>query len=117
LHEFVDRPRIGDETEILKEVRLDDNRAASTVMAGQRTEWPRRAAGVYRWYARAFPNDPGCSGGLEREDHVIRNVRLIGHRLKAFVHVAADLRGQATPKARRAPDLCLGSQLPTGSVS
>src|SRR6185503_6396853 len=52
LDEFVDRPRIGHETEILNEVRLDDNRAASTDIGRPNApSGPPRAAGLYHRYA------------------------------------------------------------------
>ena len=64
-----------------------------------------------------LPPGPSCLGGLERKDHVVRNVRLIGHWLKAFLDVAADFRRQAPPEPSGGRVLVLEGDFPTARMS
>ena len=79
LHEFVDRPRIGHETEILKDVRLDDNRAASTVIV-----WStHRAVSQGSW---APSREAALACASVRECHMRLSPLLLSRRLARCAH-------------------------------
>ena len=53
----------------------------------------------------------------EREDDVIRNVRLVGHRLQPLLHIAADLCCEATPEPCCDGVLVLEADLPSSRMA
>ena len=58
---------------------------------------------------------PGPLSGLERQDDVVRDVRLVD-RLRPLLHVAADLRRQVPPEPRGDWVLVLEADLPAARV-
>jgi hypothetical protein len=60
---------------------------------------------------------PEHLSGLERKDHVVRNVRLVRHWLNALVNVGADCRCQAAPEPSRGRVLVLEGDLPASRMS